>query len=371
MSRSYSVAPKGCAPFAACEVRSGSATSAESQGLSSVVRVWVGEPALVVKGTGGRRSAFTLVELLVVIAIIGVLVALLLPAVQAAREAARRMQCANHLKQIGLATNMFHDTYSFFPPGRRWPSLPTWFALIMPYLEGGPEFAKWDTKGDYYSKINFEARTYFIPVYFCPSQQRPTSTLSAERSGMPSAISGVAGDRGQGATGDYAGSMGHLWNTDGARTGVIVGVFDGRYDGNYDPSSPYPSITYTMVTDGLSKTFLAGEKHLRPHMLGKFPDDSSIYNGDHGQNWGRIAGRQLGETPKGERPPVPNPLARNPLDTSMDCTYGCLNFGSHHPGVVNFVYCDGHVGPLPVSTDLDVLTYLAQREDGQAVGETQ
>ena len=148
--------------------------------------------------SGRSRKAFTLVELLVVIAIIGVLIALLLPAVQAAREAARRMQCANHLKQLGLATHLFHDSYGFFPPGRGNGSNEinltfTWFAVIMPHLEGGAEFARWDLTKHYYDKVNIEARMYFIPVYFCPSQGRSPNTLSAERQGMPAAWSGVAG----------------------------------------------------------------------------------------------------------------------------------------------------------------------------------
>ncbi|MDR1959548.1 MAG: DUF1559 domain-containing protein, partial [Planctomycetaceae bacterium] len=86
-------------------------------------------------GGGGSMRAFTLVELLVVIAIIGILIALLLPAVQAAREAARRMQCSNHLKQIGLAVHNFHDSYNKLPPSSIFNQRPSFWALIYPYIE--------------------------------------------------------------------------------------------------------------------------------------------------------------------------------------------------------------------------------------------
>jgi len=87
-----------------------------------------------------RQAGFTLVELLVVIAIIGILVALLLPAIQAAREAARRSQCANNLKQLGLACHNFHDTRKTLPPARYRDKYSTWFAFIMPYLEQSNEY---------------------------------------------------------------------------------------------------------------------------------------------------------------------------------------------------------------------------------------
>src|SRR6188768_3355844 len=110
------------------------------------------------KGLGKNASDFTLVELLVVIAIIGVLVALLLPAVQMARESARRTQCGNHLKQLGLASQNFNDIRGFLPPARvsndatdaakNWV---TWAVLILPYVEQQNFYSQWDVTAPYES----------------------------------------------------------------------------------------------------------------------------------------------------------------------------------------------------------------------------
>ena len=118
------------------------------------------------------HRGFTLVELLVVIAIIGVLVALLLPAVQAAREAARRTQCVNNLKQIGLAIQTHHDTYKRIPNSRRKYDYITWAAEIWPFLEAGNIATAWDRTQTYYGQTE-EARTAQVPIYFCPSRRSP------------------------------------------------------------------------------------------------------------------------------------------------------------------------------------------------------
>ena len=127
-----------------------------------------------------RRRGFTLVELLVVIAIIGVLVSLLLPAVQAAREAARRMSCSNNLKELALAIHNYESTYRFMPPG--YLHLPgpageeeanyrgfAWGAAILPQLEQSALYEQLDFGRPVFDVENLEARETFLPVFLCPS----------------------------------------------------------------------------------------------------------------------------------------------------------------------------------------------------------
>ncbi|HEU5118030.1 MAG TPA: DUF1559 domain-containing protein, partial [Isosphaeraceae bacterium] len=138
-----------------------------------------------------RIRGFTLIELLVVIAIIGVLIALLLPAVQAAREAARRAQCTNNMKQLGLSMHNYHDTMGSFPIGRTgsgysYPGCPntnrrTWALSIMPYLELASVFNAVNFSQPFYDASNRTAVMTSISVYQCPSDpnnetiEEPTS----------------------------------------------------------------------------------------------------------------------------------------------------------------------------------------------------
>jgi len=127
-------------------------------------------------------KGFTLVELLVVIAIIGILIALLLPAVQAAREAARRMQCTNNLKQICLATHSYHDAQNMLPPGGFNPHKQTWYHAIMPYMEKGTlsEDVDFSTGNGYHQGSNRLIPESAVEDVHCPSDQAssfdPSST---------------------------------------------------------------------------------------------------------------------------------------------------------------------------------------------------
>ena len=141
------------------------------------------------------RTGFTLIELLVVIAIIGVLVAITLPAVQAARAAARRTQCLNNLKQIALATHNFHDTNRKFPPARLILNSnrtknsnngtdtgldePTWLIHILPHLEQNALFSKWDVFKPY-GMHSSEARSAVVPTYLCPERHSASQAVTED-----------------------------------------------------------------------------------------------------------------------------------------------------------------------------------------------
>ncbi len=136
-------------------------------------------------GQKHRLRGFTLIELLVVIAIIAILISLLLPAVQQAREAARRTQCKNNLKQLGLAMHNYESTYTMFPPSRINLTGPifqqTWNVMILPYIEQPNMYAKYNFNMNWYDPVNDAITTTQLPAFVCPStpssRKLPTSAL--------------------------------------------------------------------------------------------------------------------------------------------------------------------------------------------------
>lgn len=295
------------------------------------------------------HRGFTLVELLVVIAIIGVLVALLLPAVQAAREAARRMQCANNLRQIGLATHNMHDTYNFLPPAflgdntdaqNGWA---TWAALILPYAEGSNQFNKWDLKYRVADQIP-EAYQTKIKLYVCPS--RPTHVLSVNDFKNPG-----------GALGDYAACFGTDNQFAKSNGAMIPNKPDVVTDssGNQFLARWSGQLTMASITDGTSNTILVGEKHIRKNSLRGKNEDRSIFSGI--RNTHR---RMAGVSPDGsEVRPLQPPDSTTATSNS--------SFGGPHPGVCQFVFVDGSTQALRIDLDITTLSRLAQRDDGEVI----
>lgn len=314
-----------------------------------------------------RSAGFTLVELLVVITIIGILVALLLPAVQAAREAARRMQCGNNLKQMGLAIHGFANANNAIPPSRVCPFHATWVQSLAPYMEEQNFIDLWNSckasDGLVYGFFKQPDATlaHQMPVLYCPTRRAPPQ-LS------------VDGDRRDasdphhpGALGDYAIVIGdrmrdgdaNYWDdaTRISRGVWVVGSAD------YVPPAPFVAesrlkgnirynLDFAQITDGLSNTIFIGEKHVPPVGFGMSAcNDTSVYNNDNLENFGRLAGPGYGLV----------------LDSERNDSFSKFCFGSPHAGVCQFVFGDGSVRALTTSIDTALLGNLACRNDGNPI----
>ncbi len=299
-----------------------------------------------------KRTAFTLIELLVVIAIIAVLVSLLLPAVQQAREAARRSQCSNNLKQIGLAIHNFENAQQTLPSSRLGPQHATWFVQILPYVEQASLYNLWNLSNTYYVQTP-QAQMAQVPVFYCPSRRSDMLSTQFEISstGIPDS------QQYPGALGDYAGNGGQFAGAivdDPLCNGVMCQA--NSQVTNSQIVSTQSRTKLRDVTDGTSQTFLVGEKHVPLSMFGQSGPtwgDGSIYNGDFPRNFSRIAGQ-----PKFN-------LGTGPTD--LNGPWHC-KFGSYHAGVCQFLFTDGHIVALSTSIDLNVLNRLAVRNDGIPVG---
>ncbi len=284
-----------------------------------------------------HRRAFTLIELLVVIAIIGILIGLLLPAVQKVREAANRMSCQNHLRQIGLAFHNHHDTLRYFPTGGWFSySPPTylngtpavgpqqqagWAFQILPYLEGDNVWRGGSGQTD----VQRAAIAIGSPnaVFFCPSRRSPQVVTYTDNYQPP--LTGGPIDH---ALCDYAAS-----NKEG--TGVIRQFKPNRM---------------ADITDGTSNTIMVGEKRLNLTFLGTKQTDD---------NQGYTVGFNLDTVRKTTRSPA--------RDYSAPMGDGGGLFGSSHPGRFNAVFADGSVRPITYDIDKNLFTLLGDKSDGQVV----
>jgi prepilin-type N-terminal cleavage/methylation domain-containing protein len=316
-----------------------------------------------------KRAAFTLVELLVVIAIIGILIGLLLPAINAAREAGRRTQCLNQVKQLGLACMHHESTNGFFPTGGwswNWVGDPDfgytraqpggWVYNILPFME-------YKQVHDMGAGMSLSAKkpvfamaaSTMIPTICCPSRRQPRLYPNPETMVNSNKAS-------QAAHTDYAASSGSNqsnvpaileWAPTSGNPGDV---------GSAPGKTPYPNtgpcdgvifstsmIRIVDITDGMSSTYLLGEKYLSPdrYLDSSWKADNDPYT--QGSDWDNL--RWCDQAPMQDQAGVD--------DAEV--------FGSAHPGVFIMATCDG--GSHGVSYDIDLTTHqrLGCRRDGRTV----
>jgi len=353
--------------------------------------------------TTKTRNAFTLVELLVVIAIIGILIGMLLPAVQQVREAARRVSCTNHIRQIALASHNYESTYESFPPGlyqadmnklvsagaTAETSTPytirvfgyTVFARLLPYVEQNTISDQMDftLHADSAKKASMNPVTGAldqdapsaneIPVYICPSDAREQNVAeyTSPGTGRPRGFFGLT---------SYAGCAGThtgYWADSNAQEDGAM-PFVGRYrivlGSQPQLVQERENVDMSEVIDGTSNTFMFGEKYHKDPVFDEtvVPTRSRHTIGNTGA-WAYFGGGRGGNHVLGSTRMQLNYLLPEGAPNSWTTRDERLSaFGSGHPGGANFSFCDGSA--QFITENIDMITYqaLSTRRGGEVTG---
>jgi len=328
----------------------------------------------------GSRG-FTLVELLVVIAIIGILIAMLLPAVQAAREAARRAECTNNLRQLALAAHHYHDAVGSFPPGillsqysagsgrYRGANL---FVFLLPYFEQGNLYDEWDFADP---NANFsggmQSRAARGPNLLCPSEPERENPLYYSTRLTGSSIDRylkVTSYAGNGGTRSYHPASGFL---------ATDGVFFLAGPGSLPEPNQQP-VRLADVTDGTSNTLLLGERSRWAPHYNTFAAQGWDWAFRYYGNWAATSALGLAHVTLSTYAPINYRLpfdydhragASPPADSAADFKYyidlRVCAYGSSHPGGANLATCDGSVRFFSETIPMITLQALSTRQGGE------
>ena len=326
-------------------------------------RMKVGRPG---RSRNRIPCGFTLVELLVVIAIIGILIALLLPAVQAAREAARRSQCTNNLKQFALATHNYHDRLRSFPPGtllkqytdgsspkKRGPSL---FIFTLNEMEQSSLRSQLDLNDPLNNEVGGQSSlsATVLPVLRCPSDVIPENPVEHGTSGRWHALTSYGGNAGTGGHHSFLCTSSPM---------IADGIFceTGPLS---NPTAGQSPVRIAHVLDGTSNTLFFGERSHVDRVFDEWAGGAGEQPiGDYGW-WHTCGGLAIVDATMTTLAPI------NYRTDTSGTDFACRRvsaFGSLHPGGANFAFVDGSVRFISETIELNTYRALSTRAMGEVV----